>query len=204
MNRLFTVMVISFTVFLLHSLSLVAQSVRCDIVEGVYTVRIGDTFSSISRKLGVSIEQICQLNGLESNSRLSLGQKLIIMQPSETLVNPNQTVVVEGIYTVRSDDTFSNISCKLGMSIDQIRQLNSLESNSRLVVGQKLKVTQLSEISEQPNQAEVVEKIYYTVRSGDTFASISRKLSVSVDQIRQLNSLESNSRLVVGQKLKYN
>jgi len=190
--------------FLFPSLSLLAQSVRCDSIEGVYLVRIGDTFSSISRKLDMSIDQIRQLNGLESNSRLLSGQKLIVMQPSETLVNPNQTVVEEGVYTVRSGDTFSSISCKLGVSIEQIRQLNSLESNSRLVVGQKLKVTQQSKISEQPNQAKVVEKVYYTVRSGDTFASISRKLSVSVDQIRQLNSLESNSRLVVGQKLKYN
>ena len=65
-------------------------------------------------------------------------------------------------------------------------------------------VTQLPETSAQPNQAVVEEGVNYTVRAGDTFSSISRKFGVNIDKIRQLNSLKSNSRLIVGQKLKYN
>ena len=41
-----------------------------------YTVRRGDTLSGISRKFGVSIDRICQLNNIKRNSVLRIGQRL--------------------------------------------------------------------------------------------------------------------------------
>ena len=41
-----------------------------------YTVRSGDTLSGISRKLGVSIDRICQLNNIRRTSILRIGQRL--------------------------------------------------------------------------------------------------------------------------------
>jgi murein DD-endopeptidase MepM/ murein hydrolase activator NlpD len=41
-----------------------------------YTVRSGDTLSGISRKLGVSIDKICQLNSIRRTSILRIGQRL--------------------------------------------------------------------------------------------------------------------------------
>ena len=41
-----------------------------------YTVRSGDTLSGISRKLGVSIDKICQLNSIRRTSVLRIGQRL--------------------------------------------------------------------------------------------------------------------------------
>jgi len=170
----------------------------------ISAVICGIAFSNCSKKEPNKEKTVPIIGKISGNG---LTKPLYIVATSHSLVQPNQLVVVEGIegvyYTVRIGDTFSNISRNLGVSIDQIRQLNSLESNSRLVIGQKLKVTQQSETLVQPNQAVVIEKVYYTVQIGDTFSSISRKLGVSIEQIRQLNSLKNNSRLVVGQKLKY-
>ena len=41
-----------------------------------YTVRSGDTLSGISRKLGVSIDRICQLNNIKRTTILRIGQRL--------------------------------------------------------------------------------------------------------------------------------
>ncbi len=41
-----------------------------------YTVRKGDTLSGISRKVGVSVDKICQLNKIRKNTILRVGQKL--------------------------------------------------------------------------------------------------------------------------------
>ena len=41
-----------------------------------YTVRRGDTLSAISRRLGVSIDRLCQLNNIRRNSVLRVGQRL--------------------------------------------------------------------------------------------------------------------------------
>ena len=169
----------------------------------ISAVICGIVFTDCSKK-EQNIEKIDPLIGKISGNGLT---KPFYIVATHSSVQPNQAVVVEGVeevyYTVRIGDTFSSISRNLGVSIDQIRQLNSLESNSRLVIGQKLIVPQQSETSIQPSQAVVVERVHYTVQIGDTFSSISHKLGVSVEQIRQLNSLESNSRLVIGQKLKY-
>ena len=41
-----------------------------------YTVRKGDTLSGISRKVGVSVDKICQLNNIRRTSVLRIGQRL--------------------------------------------------------------------------------------------------------------------------------
>ena len=44
----------------------------------VHTVKSGDNLWDISRKYGVSVEQIRKLNGLSSKAVLKVGQKLVI------------------------------------------------------------------------------------------------------------------------------
>jgi len=41
-----------------------------------YTVRSGDTLSGISRRLGVSVARLCQLNNIRATSILRIGQRL--------------------------------------------------------------------------------------------------------------------------------
>ena len=41
-----------------------------------YTVRKGDTLSGISKKTGVSVEKICQLNNIKKTSTLRVGQRI--------------------------------------------------------------------------------------------------------------------------------
>ncbi len=44
----------------------------------VYTVRPGDTLSAIAARYGVSVAQICALNGIQPDTSLAVGQGLLI------------------------------------------------------------------------------------------------------------------------------
>ena len=75
--------------------------------------------------------------------------------------------------------------------MDAIKSLNNLSSNT-LSIGQVLKIPTTS--SESPTTT-------YTVASGDTLYAIARKFNTTVDAIKSLNNLSSNT-LSIGQVLK--
>lgn len=44
----------------------------------IYTVESGDSLWGISRKFGLTVDDICQVNGIKENSVLSIGKRLIV------------------------------------------------------------------------------------------------------------------------------
>ena len=90
----------------------------------IYTVQKGDSLYSISRKYGISVDDIKRANNLISNS-LSIGQELKI--PS------NDT----NYYTVQRGDSLYSIAKEYGISVDYLKRKNNLTSNT-LSIGQRL------------------------------------------------------------------
>lgn len=43
-----------------------------------YAVRSGDTLSKIANRYGTSVEELCQLNGIDRNSILQIGQRIVV------------------------------------------------------------------------------------------------------------------------------
>lgn len=182
-----------------------------------YTVRSGDTLSSIARKYGVTVAQIRDLNQLNNNI-IRVGQRLLIKEsearaPSVTDRSPEQTRTVSvssfgsSTYVVKAGDSISGIAARHGLSVRELMQLNNLRSTV-IRVGQSLKVS-----APRENKAPTVsapaatQKVKtstlqgYTVRRGDTLWSISKKLGVSVDRIKKANGLRNNN-IKAGQRLK--
>ena len=84
-------------------------------------------------------------------------------------------------YTVKSGDTLYGISNQFGVSVTELAELNGIKG-SNLKVGQVIKIP--TNTSNNPNNM-----FMYTVESGDTLYSISRKYNVPVDEIIKLNYL---------------
>lgn len=145
-----------------------------------YTVKSGDSLWSISRKFGVTVNELKKVNNLSSNL-LSIGQNLII--PGKK----NNTSSNE--YVVKKGDTLYGIANKYNVSIDNLKSYNNLSTDS-LSIGQIIKIPD--------NKANSNE---YVVKSGDSLYSISRKYGVSVDELMSVNNLKSTV-LSVGQVLK--
>ena len=145
-----------------------------------YTVKSGDSLWSISRKFGVTVNELKEANNLSSNL-LSIGQNLIIPGKKADL-SSNE-------YVVKKGDTLYGIANKYNVSVDNLKSYNNLSTDS-LSIGQKIKIP-----DNEVNSNE------YVVKSGDSLYSISKKYGVSVDELMSVNNLKSTV-LSVGQVLK--
>ncbi len=162
--------------------------------ENVYIVKAGDTLYSIAKKFNTTVDEIKRLNNLTSNT-LSIGQVLRI--PNSSSDNVPETPI--GTYTVKAGDTLYGIANKFNTTVDEIKRLNNLTSNI-LSIGQVLKIPGLNN-DETPTPDIPVITGNYTVKKGDTLYSIAQKYNTTVDEIKRLNNLTSNT-LSIGQVLK--
>jgi len=55
-----------------------ATAARAILEDGYYTVRDGDTLNSIAKRYGTTVNDLCRLNGITTNTILSIGRKLIL------------------------------------------------------------------------------------------------------------------------------
>ncbi len=103
-----------------------------------------------------------------------------------TLQNSNLS---QTYYTVKTGDTLYFIATKNGTSVDVLKTVNNLKSDT-LYVGQTIVV---------PIKQVVQEN--YTVKSGDTLWTISKKYNLTTDELMTANNLKTDS-LSIGQILK--
>jgi cell wall-associated NlpC family hydrolase len=100
-----------------------------------YKVKNGDSLYSISKKFGVSVDQIKETNNLQK-SKISKNQVLNISTKKSSKITA-KSKVKPAYYTVRKGDTLSKIAQKTHQPMKQIMALNHVSSKS-MRVGQKL------------------------------------------------------------------
>ena len=153
-------------------------------MDGYYIVKSGDSLWSISKKYGISVDELKTENNLKSNT-LSIGQYLKI----PTISNNEEGIEY---YVVKSGDTLWSIARNNNTTVDNIKTLNNLKNNT-LTVGQRLIIRNTT--SSTPSSGN-----YYTVIKGDSLYKIANKYNTTVDELKSLNNLTSNT-LSIGQKL---
>jgi cell wall-associated NlpC family hydrolase len=94
-----------------------------------------------------------------------------------------------GTYTVRGGDTLQAVAHLHQVPVDRLRDLNQLDANAALTVGQTLRV---------PAQAPVAT---YQVQPGDSLARVAQRVGTSPAQLAAANALTPDSVLQIGQKL---
>ncbi|HOJ31642.1 MAG TPA: LysM peptidoglycan-binding domain-containing protein [bacterium] len=193
-----------------------------------YFVKKGDTLSSISKKTGISIDELKKLNNLKS-SKLALGQKIILkteekLTDSDTqqviaitesktqqVANENApatpqatTISINKYHTVKKGETLSKIASKYRTTVASIKRLNGLKTNTikpgkTLIVARIVKEIPAPVINPTPI-APVSPKVYYRVKLGDTLESIAEKFGISVSALRETNLL-TDGKIKIGQTL---
>jgi LysM repeat protein len=132
-------------------------------------------------------------------------------------MNPLQALA-EGVYIVKKGDSLYRISRLFKIDLEKIKDANNLES-IRLKPGMKLTIpsmeapakTVLSRkvVPVQTSQAPSLsrkeknprEMSYHVVKKGDTLASISKKYSVSLRELKELNHIQDTRKLKLDMRL---
>lgn len=135
----------------------------------VHTVAAKETMYSISRMYNVSIDDLRKWNNLTDNT-LSIGQQLIVGKTPAVEVKPDparsapqttdspvvKAIPSSGMHTVETKETLFSIARQYGLSVDQLRSWNSLESDE-LKVGQLVRLTEpkRGQPASKPSPADV-------------------------------------------------
>jgi LysM repeat protein len=107
----------------------------------VHTVEAKETMFSISRKYGVTTDELKNWNNLADNT-LSIGQTLVIKKKSiASNAGTPPATAKKGVHTVGEQETIFSITKQYGISQQQLKDWNNLQSNE-LKIGQTLYVSQ--------------------------------------------------------------
>lgn len=159
----------------------------------IYTVKAGDTLSTIASRYGVSVVRLKRANRLSGDS-LRIGDRLEI--PTQVTVSEAPKRVAQSrTHRVRSGESLYTIGKRYGVSVDRIKAANGLRRNT-IRVGQELVIPARSSGGASASEGKV-----HRVRSGDTLSEIARRYGTTVSKLRSTNGLTSN-RLRIGQELK--
>ena len=103
-----------------------------------HTLQGGETLYGLSRKYGVSVEDIMSANGISSPDSLSIGSRLVIPGTNSEKETDNST---DSLYIVKSGDTFYRIARNHGLSVQELMKLNDFSGNRILKPGERLIVS---------------------------------------------------------------
>lgn len=171
-----------------------------------YTVKSGDTLSSIATQHNTTVNQIVSLNSLSNPNLIYVGQ-VLKLKNSQTTDNSSSTstaATTAGTYTVKAGDTLSGIASCFSTSSSTLASLNSISNPNLIYVGQVLKVsagaTNSSSTSSASNTATTASS--YTVKSGDTLSAIAAKYGTTYQALASANSISNPNDIYVGQVIK--
>lgn len=103
------------------------------------------------------------------------------------------------VHVVEAGQTYFSISKMYDVTVNDVLYWNNLTLDSKLAVGQKLKISPVGNtISQQPIKEEFLT---HTVAPKETMFSISQKYGVKIDDIKEWNGLSDNG-VKIGQQLK--
>lgn len=110
-----------------------------------YKIKAGDTFYSIGKEFGVSMNALKEANPTVDPSKLQIGKAITIpassAAPAATTTAAPTASAPTGfkIHEVKSGDTLSSLATKYGTTIKAIQTANGM-TDTRIKVGQKLKI----------------------------------------------------------------
>jgi len=179
-----------------------------------YTIKSGDTLSTIAKNNQINVEFLKSVNQISGNS-IRAGNTLLIPKPfgqsssyelsleqrQQALSQKEKSGKKNLQYTVQSNDTFWGIAQKHNVGVRELAAWNGMAPGDTLRANQTLNIWV---DNSQAQQREVVRKVHYTVRSGDNLSKIASKFNVAVNDIKSWNNINNKKFIQPGDKLTLN
>lgn len=162
-----------------------------------YTVKSGDTLSSIALRYGTTVSEISKLNNIQNVNLIYPGERLLVVKNS-TIQGNEERCTGKIIYTVKSGDTLSKIANKYGVTVSHIAEMNNITNVNLIYPGQKLRIM-ASACSNSNTTGNSNTGVTYVVKKGDTLWGIARKFGVTVDYLANKNDIQNRNLIRIGQ-----
>lgn len=175
-----------------------------------YTVQNGDTLWSISQKQGTTVSKLQEWNRL-STAAIYPGQVLHLAAVPDRKAAPSHPAAAPKRHaiTVVAGDTLYSLANKTGVSLQQLKAANGLQSTV-IHIGQTLYIPGATSpvAAETPAPVKTTTVVArqatsagsYQVQNGDTLYSIANRVGVTVAELKALNGLQSDT-ISIGQNL---
>ena len=141
------------------------------------------------------IIQSAGLNGYSKGTANVPSPTIHNTQPTTTVITTTNSVS----YTVQKGDTLSKIAAKYGTTYQKIAADNGISNPNLIYVGQVLRITTNKTVT---TQTVTSNKVYYSVKKGDTLSGIARKYNTSVSKLVMLNGIKNANKIYVNQSIR--
>lgn len=185
-----------------------------------HIVKAGQSFWSIAVAYKITIKDLEIWNNLSKESKLQLGQKLLIPGPNtKGYATPTpvgmfltSTPAADGkvVHTVASYQTLSTIAQAYKSDVDTLLRLNNIQVDWPLQIGQNL-VIHPSNITPSPTPRPLtpIEKLtpaadgkyYHVIKSGESLSWVAGLYQINVFDLMRWNALNDASILHPDQQL---
>ncbi|MGM0451212.1 MAG: LysM peptidoglycan-binding domain-containing protein [Pseudomonadota bacterium] len=183
-----------------------------------YQVENGDTLISIARSFNTTPDVIRKHNDINGQT-IRQGQRLLIPVAGDSsnayaLSESNRRAAQQTNsgekgqdridYRVDAGDTLWDIASAHDVSVSKLASWNSLAPGDTLQPGETLAIwsDKPKSSSSRDKRKEMVRRVGYTVRSGDSLRRIANRFNVGVSEIAQWNNINTQDYLQPGQQLK--
>ncbi len=182
-----------------------------------YKIKSGDSLITIAKKHGTTVEQIRSINQLKGN-RIRAGKTLLVptasKHASEYTLSQQQrhadrqksisrtTRRKEKHHIVQSGDSFWSIANKHNVGVRQLARWNNMAPGDPLRTGKRLVIwTEPEQAALPTTNRQLIRKLGYKVRSGDSLSRIASRFNVNITDILRWNKLNKSQYLRLGQHL---
>ncbi|WP_243645773.1 lytic transglycosylase [Reinekea marinisedimentorum] len=171
-----------------------------------YTIQSGDSLLTIARKHDVTVDVLRDVNNIKGNL-IRAGKTLMIPVASKndqyySMSAENRLKVKQSSlsnsskqrvdYKVQSGDSFWTIARKFDVSVASIAKWNNMAPKDVIRPGQTLAIwVTPSNTDSASDSRQVVRKVGYVVRKGDSLYRIADKFNLSISDIEKWNQISS-------------
>ncbi len=146
-----------------------------------YKIKGGDSLSKIAKIYSTSVSLIKKVNRLSSN-KIIIDNELLI---PKVIKNSDSDSDYEPHYTehkIKRGDSLWDLSKTYNVSIDKISLWNDINKEEYLKVGTTIKLY-LCENHHDISRPEIIQKVAYHVKNGDSLVRIANRFNVSVSEL---------------------
>lgn len=178
-----------------------------------YKIRRGDSLGRIASRYGTSVTTLRKANNLHTDV---IQANAILLVPatrySVTSIAHTHQQDLETIfklsrnasridYRVKPGDSLWRIARQFRVSIRELASWNSMTPAEPLQAGRHITIWIKKSRSEKAGRVNMVRKVGYRVRSGDSLYEIAQRFSIKSDDIARWNALSKDDYLQPGQAL---